>query len=278
VARRSHTVGYVASTFDEALIVNGGTLNKSRRSLFREPPRSLRIALFLTTTNGGAYRIDTIQTARQDFRGLSAMRNQPSSTSNRRISIKLRWRTLAVSSLLITAACNGSLYKVKPPTDLPPIPSDAPAVNIGSLSLQAAPLLTDEETQELFEANLQLAGLLPVRVALRHNGGEAIDVKKLRLGLHDASGAQWKMVSAKQAISHILKANGVFAYNPNSRKTFEKEFRGYELDLKTPFTESERRRQGLVIFLSPKKDPVSSPRNLVLTIDGLAQPGSLKLN
>jgi hypothetical protein len=158
------------------------------------------------------------------------------------------------------------------------MPASAAGINLGTLSFQAAPLLTDEETQELFEANLQLAGLLPVRVAIQHNGGASIELKKLRFQLHDGSGSEWKMISSRQAISRILKANEVFLYNPNSRKTFEKEFRAYELDLKSPLTHAEGRREGLVIFLTGKKESVSSPRNLVLTIDGLAQPASLNLN
>ena len=186
-------------------------------------------------------------------------------------------RVLAVLFLLATAGC-GSLYKVKAPAALSTMPAGAPSINLGTLSFQAAPLLTDEETQELFESNLQLAGLLPLRVAIRHNGGETMELKKLRFLLHDAAGTEWKMISSKQAISRILKANDVFLYNPNSRKTFEKEFRAYELDLKSPLGPAESRREGLVIFLSAKKESVSSPSDLVLTIQGLSQPVTLKLN
>ena len=180
--------------------------------------------------------------------------------------------------LLSVASCSGSLFKVKPPSALPPLAATAASADLGSISLRAAPLLTDEETQELFESNLQLAGLLPVRVEIVHNSGEPIDLTKVRFHLRDASGTEWKIIPAKQAIGRILKANGVFAYNPNSRKIFEKEFRAYELDLRSPLTHAERQRRGLIIFLSPKKDPVSSPSGLVLTIDGLAQPATLKLN
>lgn len=180
--------------------------------------------------------------------------------------------------LLINSACSNSLFKVKPVSQLPALPSSAAGANVGTLTFRAAPLLTDEETQELFESNLHLAGLLPVRVEIVHNSGEAMDLKKLRFHLHDAANAEWKMISAKQAISRILKANGVFAYNPDSRKTFEKEFRAYEFNLKEPLTHAEGKRQGLLIFLSAKKEPVSAPDNLVLTIEGLPQPVSLKLN
>jgi hypothetical protein len=198
-------------------------------------------------------------------------------TASRIPITQARWLLLIAVSLT-AAGCSTSLYKVVPPSTLKEMPAGSPSVNVGSLTFQASPLLTDEQTQELFESNLQLAGLLPVRMAIRHNGGGAMELKKLRFQLHDASGAEWKLISAKQAISRILKANGVFTYNPNSRKTFEKEFRAYELDLKSPLSNAEGHRQGLIIFLSPKKEPVTSPRNLVLTIQGLTEPASLNLN
>ena len=181
-------------------------------------------------------------------------------------------------TVLFTSSCGSSLFKVKPITALPPMPATVASANLGSISFRAAPMLSDEKTQELFEANLQLAGLLPVRVEIKHNGGEAIELRKVRFRLTDAAGTKWKAISLKEAIARILKANDVFAYNPNSRKTFEQEFRAYELDLKSPLTNGEGRRQGLVIFLSPDKAPVSSPRSLVLTIEGFTQPVILNLN
>lgn len=180
--------------------------------------------------------------------------------------------------LLFQASCSNSLFKVKPLSELPALPRAAASADVGTLTFRAAPLLTDEETQELFEANLQLAGLMPVRVEIIHNSGDVMDLRKLRFHLSDAANAEWKIISAKQAVSRILKANNVFAYNPNSRKTFEKEFRAYELDLKTPLAHADGKRQGILIFQTAKKDPVASPRDLVLTIEGLTQPVSLKLN
>jgi hypothetical protein len=181
-------------------------------------------------------------------------------------------------SLGFASSCGGSLYRVKPVAELPSMPDSAATANLGSVTFRALPLLSDEESQELFESNLHLAGLLPVRVQVVHNSGDAVELKRLRFRLHDASGAEWKSISLKQAIARILKANDVFAYNPASRKTFEKEFHAYELDLKSPLTHTERQRQGFVIFLSPKKDPVASPRGLTLAIEGLAQPATLNLN
>ena len=194
-----------------------------------------------------------------------------------------KYRSIAslalLSSLaLLNGACGNSLFKVKPAGALPPLSTSAASANAGVITFRAAPLLTDEETQELFEANLQLAGLLPIRLEVVHNGGEAIELKKLKFRLHDGANSDWKLIFTKAAISRILKANSVFLYNPNSRKTFEKEFRAYEFDLKTPITNAEGKRQGILIFQTSKKEPVASPKELTLTIEGLAQAVSLKLN
>lgn len=185
---------------------------------------------------------------------------------------------MLAATLVIASSCGGSLYKVKPVANLPAMPGTAAMVNVGSLSFRAAPLLTDEESQALFESNLQLAGLLPVRVEIVHNSGEAIELKQVRFHLHDSAGTSWKEISVKQAIARILKANDVFAYNPASRKTFEKELRAYELDVKSPLTHGERRRSGFLFFQSPKKEPVASPQGLVLTVSGLSQAVTLAFN
>ena len=110
-----------------------------------------------------------------------------------------------------------TLFKVKPFADLPPLSNSAQSIDLGSLSLRAAPLLTDEESQELFEANLQLAGLLPIRVEIIHNSGAPIDLAKVNFRMKDATGAEWKSLSARKALSRILKANDVYAYNPTAR-------------------------------------------------------------
>jgi hypothetical protein len=181
--------------------------------------------------------------------------------------------------IALVAGCNrGGLYNVKPFVKIPPMPSSAKTADVGALSFRASPLFTDEESQELFESNLHLAGLLPVRIEIVHNSGDPIELKKLKFVLRETGGAEWKAMPAKKAIARILKANGVYAYNPNSRKIFEKEFGAYELDLKSPLDHSKPRREGFLFFQSPKKEPVASPHGLVLAIDGLPQPVSLTLN
>src|ERR1043165_1629598 len=75
---------------------------------------------------------------------------------------------LWLSLLCWNASCSNSLFKVKPPRTFPPLSPSAASANVGVVTFRAAPLLTDEETQELFESNLQLAGLLPIRLEVIH--------------------------------------------------------------------------------------------------------------
>ena len=184
---------------------------------------------------------------------------------------------LGVAALLATS-CTGSLFKVKPVTDLPPLPANTRSAEAGGVTVRVAPLLTDEESQELFEANLPVSGVLAVRVEFAFQSGVPVELKRARFRLRDGQNREWKLLSPKSTTSRILKANGIFAYNPNLRKQFEKEFGSYGIDLKTPLSASESRRQGFLFFQTPDKLPVSSGQPLTLTIERLPQHASITIN
>jgi hypothetical protein len=178
----------------------------------------------------------------------------------------------------LSAGCGSSLYRVKPVTELPALPDNSRSASAGGVTVRVAPFLTDEEAQELFEVNLPLAGVLPVRMEMAFESGIPVEIKRARFRLRDAQGREWKLLSPKGAVSRILKANEVFAYNPHSRKEFEKEFGSYAIELKEPLTDSDSRRQGFLFFQTPKGEPVRSNQGLVLTIERLPQPVELKLD
>ena len=68
--------------------------------------------------------------------------------------------------VLLATSCTSSLFKVKPVTELPPLPANTRSADAGGVTIRVAPLLTDEESQELFEANLPLSGVLPLRTTI----------------------------------------------------------------------------------------------------------------
>src|ERR1051325_417741 len=181
-------------------------------------------------------------------------------------------------TLLLATSCTGSLFKVKPVVELPPLPANTRTAEAGAVTIRVAPLLTDEESQELFEANLPLSGVLPLRVELAFQSGVPVELKRARFRLRDSQNQEWKLLSPKSAVSRIMKANGVFLYNPNSRKQFENEFGAYGIDLKTPLSSSDSRRQGFLFFQTPDKGPVRSAQQLTLTIERLPQPATITMN
>jgi len=180
--------------------------------------------------------------------------------------------------ILVGGSCGGSLFKVKPAAELPPLPANTRSAEAGGVTLRVAPLLTDEETQELFEANLPLSGVLPVRVELAFQSGVPIELKKAHFHLRDDQSREWKLLSPKSAISRIMKANGVKLYNPNSKKQFAREFGAYAIDLKAPLSSDNPRRQGFLFFQTPDKQAATSAQKLTLTVERLPQTASVTIN
>jgi len=185
---------------------------------------------------------------------------------------------LLTAPVLMAASCTGSLFKVKPVNELPPLPSNMRSADAGGVTIRVAPLLTDEQSQELFEANLPLSGVLALRVDMNFQSGVPVEIKKARFRLRDSQNREWKLLSAKSAVSRIMKANGVFAYNPNSRKQFENEMNAYAIDLKTPLSSGDSRRHGFLFFQTPDKLPVQSGQQFTLTVERLPQPASITIN
>lgn len=176
---------------------------------------------------------------------------------------------MALVLILIMAGCGGSLYKVKPKVDAPV--TGGKDASAGGLNVRAVPLLTDEESQELFQANLPLGGLLPVRLEINNESGAPLSFKRVRFRLRDSDGREWKLRSPKQVVSRVLDSDQVYLYNPNSRQRFEEALGEHAFDTATPLDTAKQRR-GLIFFQTPKKAQVASPRGLVLTIEGLPQP------
>src|SRR4026208_1459418 len=96
---------------------------------------------------------------------------------------------------LASASCSGSLFKVKPVTELPPMPANTRSADAGGVTIRVAPLLTDEESRGVFEATLPLSGVLALRVELAFQSGVPVEIKRARLRLRDSENKEWKLLS-----------------------------------------------------------------------------------
>ena len=185
--------------------------------------------------------------------------------------------TLLCSSLLL-ASCSVSLFKVKPATGLPPLPPESRSADASGFTVRVAPLLSDEQTQELFEANLPLSGVLPVRLELNFQSGVPIDLKRARFTVLDGQNRNWKLLTTKQAVSRIMKANGVVLYTPYSKKQFQSDLGAYGIDIKTPLESTQSQRRGFLFSQTPDKRPVLNSQKLTLVIERIPQPVRIPLN
>jgi hypothetical protein len=170
------------------------------------------------------------------------------------------------------------LFKVKPATELPPLPANSHTSEASGLTFRVAPLLSEEELQDLFEANLPMAGILPVRLEINMQSGAAIELKRARFVVRDSQNRSWKLLSSKQAVSRIMKANEIKLYNPHSKKQFESDFSAYAFDTKGQLDSNHPRRSGFLFFQTPDKRPVDNSQKLTLVIERLPQPASIPLN
>src|SRR5258708_37069800 len=99
--------------------------------------------------------------------------------------LRVRVAVFVIAAGLLATSCAGSLFKVKPGVELPPLTGDVKSANAGGVTVRVAPLMGDEESQELFEANLPLAGILPLRLELVFESGVAVETRKVRFRLRD---------------------------------------------------------------------------------------------
>ena len=187
-------------------------------------------------------------------------------------------RTLAVLTTvaLCLSGC-GKPFNVKPRTELPRANYTATA-SLNSVTLQADPIFNEDLLYETFDANLIMAGVLPVRVRLTNSSQQSLVLKKSRFEIRSAGGRKFKSASGRNAFKRVLSYYGISTYNKAGYKESLEDFAGYAFDAKAPLPAQES-REGIVFFFVPPE--ASREAGLTLRFrmpDGKAAPIELKLN
>ncbi|MCI0487257.1 MAG: hypothetical protein L0229_11730 [Blastocatellia bacterium] len=158
---------------------------------------------------------------------------------------------LALLSLTWLAGCGGKPFKVKPRPDVPEaqIRAGARAESNGVALLAEA--VTDEDfLYETFDANLILAGVLPVRVKLTNNGEDPVDLRKARFEIRNSSGRRFKGIDPEDAFKRLISYYGVSIYSKPGYKESRQDFSSYAFELESPLGPGES-RQGMIFFRVP---------------------------
>jgi hypothetical protein len=166
-----------------------------------------------------------------------------------------RWLGLATTVAIAVAslACAGKPFNVKTVPRVEP-DSIGPAASANGLSVRAEAIWDEDWLLETFDANLILAGVLPVRVDLENPGTSPLETRKLKLALTGADGTRFKHLDPNAARKAIEGYYGITVRSKTGDKLYKADFLANALDTKTPLAPGER-RQGFVFFAFPKTAP-----------------------
>jgi hypothetical protein len=164
---------------------------------------------------------------------------------------------LLAGLMALSAACGGKPFNVKTEVDLPSTP-DAARAEVNHMQLQAAAIRDEDYLVTIFDANLPLAGVLPVTVTLTNQSHEAIDLRKAQFEIRGPDGRTLKAADAGRVFKRLIAYYEISTYSKSGYKKSREDFAAYGLDLSKPL-DAGQSRQGMVFFIAPERaaQPVS---------------------
>lgn len=153
--------------------------------------------------------------------------------------------------LILSAGCGSKPFDVKTEVTFPAI-ANAPVAETASLSLQAAAVRNEDLLLETFDANLILAGILPVSIKLTNRTAQPVDLRKSRFELRTMEGHSYKSAEANRAFKRLIKYYEISTYSKPAYKKSQEDFASYALDITSPLAMGES-RQGMLFFILPDR-------------------------
>jgi hypothetical protein len=180
-----------------------------------------------------------------------------------------------LSSVLLLVSCAGAPFRVAPRVEVP-VDSIRSSASSSRLELRAQ-VLDEEEVVKLFDGNLLLAGIIPIRVALTNRSEEALNTGDLKFQLTDVTGRRFSSVKAKDVMKQLIKYYGIRLYSYAPEKEMRARFLTHSLPMEKRLQPAES-RQGLIFFKQTKESPL--PQGLRLQLSGLkpSDPLLVELN
>lgn len=168
--------------------------------------------------------------------------------------IKARARQgFSIFCLIFLAAsfsgCGGKPFNVKPRPDVPAASYEA-MTETGSAAIQAAAVRDEDFLYETFDANLIMAGLLPVRIKITNSGVAPLALKKASFEIKAADGRKFKLLDARRAYKKLISYYEISVYTKKAYKQAQEDFSSHALDLASPL-EAGQSRDGFLFFSVP---------------------------
>jgi hypothetical protein len=158
-----------------------------------------------------------------------------------------QWFAVVLVILLAVIASSCKPFKVKPRIEVPRAANEAQAETDG-VAFRASVVRDEDWLNDTFDANLILAGIVPVRVELKNARKTPVELRKARFELKTASGRTFGSADAGSAFKQALSYYELSAWSKALYKESRADFASYALDTKAPAAAGES-RQGLIYFL-----------------------------
>jgi hypothetical protein len=185
----------------------------------------------------------------------------------------LKWtiRSLCSALLLSLAGCAGAPFDIKNKVELPPPSASAARAESSGIAVQADVLRDEDYLNDIFDANLILASVLPIRLKVTNEGEAPVDLSKAKFEINAANGKAYKSAEAKKAFKRLISYYEITTYSKPAYKQSEETFISYALDLSKPLDKGAS-REGLIFFIVPEAANLSG--SVKLKVSRLDQKGT----
>ncbi len=147
-------------------------------------------------------------------------------------------------------ACSREPFRIQPKADSAPEALTA-AGSGRTFTIRARALRDENESNDTFDANHLLAGVMAVEIKLENTSSAPLAFDGLKFQLRDARGAEWPVMTPDQSIKRLIKYYGVRAYAVDGFNTFREKYRGYGFPAKGMLPPGAS-AQGYLFFRMPK--------------------------
>lgn len=171
---------------------------------------------------------------------------------------------LSLAFVFLITGCGGKPFNVKTRPDPPPV-ARGPVAESQGVSFQAEALTDEDYLYEIFDANLIMAGILPVRVKIENSNAEALNLKRVRFEV-GSNGRPLKMIDAGRAYKRLISYYGISTYTKAGYRESKETFSSYALNVAAPLAPGET-RQGIIFF--PASDDLIRQGGLRLLVSKL---------
>jgi hypothetical protein len=152
-------------------------------------------------------------------------------------------------------AC-GKPFNVKPKPTVKDIKPDASVTlkaegEANGMKIQAEAITDEDYIYDAFDANIIMAGVLPVRLQLTNGGAEKAGLRNARFEIF-AQNKIYKLIDSHKAYKKLMSYYAISIYNKNGYKVSREDFDTHALELKKELAPGES-REGLIYFAIPNE-------------------------